>query len=149
MMARGRVGGQVQNPAKTIITVAVTQNCYPNNRRFLNLYPNAGIAYDGDMRFDTDRLTLLLCRDRPLAIRGGRGTQVHCSSGQVWISVAGEPCDRVLARDESFVVDSDALTLIEAFREARLVIAPRAAAPGAAGGSALRTRWRPPRLRAR
>ena len=44
------------------------------------------------------------------------GTRVDCVDGHAWITIDGDPRDIVLARGESFVVDSTAPVIVHALQ---------------------------------
>lgn len=48
----------------------------------------------------------------PLRLHTARGTRVRSLAGTLWVTVDGERDDHVLARGESWVIDSDAPVLV-------------------------------------
>lgn len=72
------------------------------------------------------------------------GTRVDCVDGHAWITIDGDPRDIVLARGESFVVDSGAPVIVHAIQGAAAVAlharAARCPRPPAARPAAWR-RW--------
>jgi hypothetical protein len=65
------------------------------------------------------------------------GTRVDCVDGHAWITIDGDPRDIVLARGESFVVDSTAPVIVHALQgpaavalHARAARCPRPTATG-------------------
>ncbi len=49
-----------------------------------------------------------------IEIRGGRGLEVACHEGAVWITQSNDPLDIVLIADESFVLQSSGLAVVSA-----------------------------------
>ncbi|HSW27215.1 MAG TPA: DUF2917 domain-containing protein [Burkholderiaceae bacterium] len=71
-----------------------------------------------------------------LRLRDAQGLAVVVFEGQVWITLQDDPRDVVLAAGESFSVDRPGLTLVQAFRDSKLLLAetdpgtaPRSEAP--------------------
>ena len=71
-----------------------------------------------------------------LHVLDGQGRAIVVFEGQVWITQENDPRDIVLAAGESFGIDRPGLTLVQAFRDSKLMLveaelglAPRAAAP--------------------
>lgn len=64
----------------------------------------------------------------PVAFRGAKGAVVECLSGRLWVTIAGQPGDFLLAAGERLHVDSDGLGLVEGLPvgELRLVAAAEA-----------------------
>lgn len=52
----------------------------------------------------------------PLRLQSARGTRVRSLAGTLWVTVDGEREDHVLARGESWVVDTDAPVLVSPLR---------------------------------
>jgi len=66
-----------------------------------------------------------------LRLRDAQGLAVVVFEGQVWITLQDDRRDIVLAAGESFSVDRPGLTLVQACRDSRLIVAetdPRTAA---------------------
>ncbi len=57
---------------------------------------------------------VLLAEREVLDIRDGKGIEVRCLGGNVWITQAGDPGDIVLQGGESFVLDRNGLALVTA-----------------------------------
>jgi hypothetical protein len=57
------------------------------------------------MRLDTGEL---------IEIHGGRGFEVACYAGAVWITQSNDPLDVVLSADESFVLEKSGLAIVSA-----------------------------------
>jgi hypothetical protein len=57
-----------------------------------------------------------------LRLRDGQGMAVVVFEGLVWITQSGDRRDIVLAAGESFSVDRPGLTLVQAFRDSKLMV---------------------------
>lgn len=86
---------------------------------------------------------LRLLPDQPLRLRRARGLAVACKSGIVWITVAGRIEDIFLRAGERYVVDSHALTLIEAVEPAAISIHPASPSPRLHLGVSIKEAWLP------
>lgn len=58
-----------------------------------------------------------------LRVQDGQGRAVVVFEGLVWITLEGDRRDIVLAAGESFSVDRPGLTLVQAFRDSKLLLA--------------------------
>jgi len=58
-----------------------------------------------------------------LRLRDAEGLAVVVFEGQVWITLQDDPRDIVLAAGESFSVDRPGLTLVQACRDSKLILA--------------------------
>jgi len=47
-------------------------------------------------------------------IQGGRGIELECHEGAVWITQSNDPLDIVLTADESFVLEKRGLAIVSA-----------------------------------
>ena len=73
-----------------------------------------------------------------LRVSDGQGRAIAVFEGQVWITQQGDQRDIVLAAGESFSLDHQGLTLVQAFRDSKLMLVdaePRAASKSAAMSS--------------
>jgi Protein of unknown function (DUF2917) len=57
-----------------------------------------------------------------LPVRDGEGCAIVLFEGQVWITLQDDPRDIVLAAGESFSIDRPGLTLVQAFRDSKLML---------------------------
>jgi len=79
-----------------------------------------------------------------LRVRDGQGRAIVVFEGQVWITLQDDPRDIVLAAGESFSVDRPGLTLVQAFRDSKLILveaAPRTTALSTTAGSHELYQW--------
>jgi len=91
------------------------------------------------MRIDTPRARLDLQAHELATLRQACRTRLDCLDGVAWVTLDGDTRDIVLARGESFVVDSGADVVISSLTSGTVVdvlppgravrCAPRAAAP--------------------
>jgi hypothetical protein len=58
------------------------------------------------MRLDTPRARLDLAKNELATLRHACRTRLECLEGTAWVTIDNDPRDIVLARGESFVVDS-------------------------------------------
>ena len=65
---------------------------------------------------------VLLAEREVLDIRGGKGIEVRCLGGNVWITQAGDRGDIVLQGGESFVLDRNGLALVTALLDPATVV---------------------------
>jgi len=83
---------------------------------------------------------LMLAKDQVLALPAADGACVTSEDGVVWITQDGDPRDVVLTPGDTFCLERDTATLVQAFAPARIRIAePR---PKAHGFAALLRRLR-------
>jgi hypothetical protein len=47
-------------------------------------------------------------------IQGGRGVELKCHEGAVWITQSNDPLDIVLTADESFLLEKSGLAIVSA-----------------------------------
>jgi hypothetical protein len=95
------------------------------------------------MQIELPSPELRLLPDQPLRLRRGRGLVVACKSGIVWITVAGRIEDIFLSAGERYVVESNALTLIEAVEPAAISIQPISRSPRLRLGISVKESWLP------
>lgn len=77
-----------------------------------------------------------------LRLRDGQGLAVVVFEGLVWITQSGDRRDIVLAAGESFSVDRPGLTLVQAFRDSKLMVVEGGPqAPWPAASSTELHRW--------
>ncbi len=55
-------------------------------------------------------------------IDNGRGTQVFCLKGPVWITQEGDPRDIILSAGQSFLLDRKGVAVVFALREAAITV---------------------------
>ncbi|HJZ42378.1 MAG TPA: DUF2917 domain-containing protein [Hyphomicrobiaceae bacterium] len=55
-------------------------------------------------------------------IENGKGTEVLCLQGAVWITQEGDPRDIVLSPGQSFVVDRRGVAVVYALKEAAITV---------------------------
>lgn len=65
------------------------------------------------MDLDLRNGELCLADNAPVRIKGARGLTVACTAGQVWLTVAGESGDIILAAGQSHIIGNDGLALLE------------------------------------
>ncbi|HSW22637.1 MAG TPA: DUF2917 domain-containing protein, partial [Burkholderiaceae bacterium] len=58
-----------------------------------------------------------------LRVRDGQGRAIVVFEGEVWITLQNDPRDLVLAAGESFSIDRPGLTLVQACRDSKLILA--------------------------
>jgi hypothetical protein len=58
------------------------------------------------------------------AFEGGRGMQVTAVSGTVWLTQAMDPCDVILTRGQSFILDRKGRAVVYALKDAAIVVGP-------------------------
>ena len=64
------------------------------------------------MHLDLHQALVPLTSPVPLRLQSARGTRVRSLAGTLWVTVDGDDTDHVLARGESWVIDSDAPVLV-------------------------------------
>ena len=57
-------------------------------------------------------------------IDGGKGQQITCLGGVVWVTQANDPRDVILSKGQSFIIDRKGLAVVYALREAAIVVGP-------------------------
>jgi len=55
-------------------------------------------------------------------IENGRGTEVLCLEGAVWITQEGDPRDIILSPGQSFVLDRRGVAVVYALKEAAITV---------------------------
>ena len=65
------------------------------------------------MKIDVSASEIRLIDNCPISLRGARGLRITCTSGTIWITVAGEPGDTFLGAGQSHVVQGNGLAIIE------------------------------------
>jgi hypothetical protein len=93
------------------------------------------------MNLELNQDGLCLKSNQVLKVRGGSGHTIICHSGSVWVTQDRDRRDIVLGAGESFALDRNGLTLVQAFEQSAISIAPaavrdRAAVPAARPGHA-------------
>lgn len=86
-----------------------------------------------------DSIEIGLVSSQPVALRRAKGTQVICTAGTVWLTVAGLRADVVLHAGDCFVVRDHKLAVVEAMAQDPTT--------GAAGNATIRLRTGCGRLR--
>lgn len=51
--------------------------------------------------------------NRPVSFRDACGTSLHCVSGMVWVTIAGQPGDFLLHAGEHLQIESSGLAVVE------------------------------------
>ena len=74
-----------------------------------------------------------------LRLCDGRGRAIVVFEGQVWITLEDDRRDIVLAAGESFRVDRPGLTLVQAFRDSKVILVE--GEPGTAAGTYELHQW--------
>jgi hypothetical protein len=98
-------------------------------------------AHEGVMmKIELTAPGIVLGKNQVLALDDAQGARLYNEDGVVWITQDGDPRDIVLRAGESFVLDRDTPTLVQAFSPARVHIAEPE--PRARGLAALGTRLR-------
>ena len=77
---------------------------------------------------------LQLAPNRPLRLSGAAGTRLRAVAGVVWVTMDGDPLDRVLEAGDSLLIESSGPVLVTALggRSALAVCAPPTPATGIA-----------------
>jgi len=81
------------------------------------------------MNLEFDRDEICLNRKQLLRVRNGSGHTIVCRSGSVWVTQVRDGSDTVLSAGESFTLDRDGLTLVQAFERSAISLvrsAPKA-----------------------
>jgi hypothetical protein len=78
------------------------------------------------MRTLLDIRPIALARSSVHRIENGKGSEVLCLKGTVWITQEGDPRDVILGSGQSFVLDRKGVAVAYALRDAAVTIA----APG-------------------
>jgi len=71
------------------------------------------------MKIEVDTPAWLLREGHPLRLQGARGVTIHCLSGRLWLTTAGQADDIFLHPGQCHTVDAGGLTLIEALGQAQ------------------------------
>lgn len=72
------------------------------------------------MDFDLYNSELYLAHNAPVRLMSARGVRIVCTAGRVWLTVAGEAGDILLAAGESHLVTGRGLALLEAIGDGRV-----------------------------
>jgi hypothetical protein len=72
------------------------------------------------MDLDLFNSELCLAADAPIRLLSARGVRIRCTSGVVWLTIAGEAGDIFLAAGDSYLVRSRGLALLEAIGGGRV-----------------------------
>ena len=65
------------------------------------------------MKIDVSASEIRLIDNCPISLRGARDLRITCTSGTIWITVAGEPGDTFLSAGQSHVVQGNGLAIVE------------------------------------
>lgn len=96
------------------------------------------------MQFDAPQAVLPLSSRRPLRLTDARGTRLRSLAGTLWVTIDGDPLDRVLQAGESLVIDTVQPLLVSALGgTASVGICAPAPARSAWAGLWARRGWRP------
>lgn len=68
------------------------------------------------MRLDLGKATVSLVPGQLLKLKGAKRTRVTCLAGEIWITQEGSGRDEFVSAGESVTLQTEGLTLIEAFR---------------------------------
>jgi len=72
------------------------------------------------MDFDLYNSELYLAHNAPVRLVSAQGVRIVCTAGRVWLTVAGEAGDVLLAAGESHLVRGRGLALLEAIGDGRV-----------------------------
>lgn len=72
------------------------------------------------MDLDLFNSELCLADDAPIRLLSARGVRIRCTSGVVWLTIAGEASDIFLAAGDSYLVRGRGLALLEAIGGGRV-----------------------------
>jgi hypothetical protein len=72
------------------------------------------------MDLDLFNSELCLADDAPIRLLSARGVRIRCTSGVVWLTIAGEAGDIFLAAGDSYLVRGRGLALLEAIGGGRV-----------------------------
>lgn len=87
------------------------------------------------MRLELNQDGLCMKRKQLLKVRGGAGNAIVCHSGSVWVTQDGDQRDIILDAGESFVLDRNGATLVQALEQSAVSFTRHAHL----GGSAVAT----------
>ena len=92
------------------------------------------------MQRTSGQIEVKICAGAVLRLRDARGCAVQVAAGRVWITEEIDSRDLLLTAEMQYQIAHDGLTLLQAFRESRLIINPPQSAGrrlelGAAGSS--------------
>lgn len=79
-------------------------------------------------RFHPSRTEMTFIRNQIRQVKSPLGVTLECLSGQVWITLDGDPRDVVLDPGQMFTVDRDQRTLVMALDEATVLCTRSASA---------------------
>jgi len=84
--------------------------------------PVRGTPWRFDMNNDLRQPLTELAADAMLRVHDGRGRVIVVFEGRVWITQVNDRRDFVLGGGESFPIDRPGLTLVQAFRDSKLMV---------------------------
>jgi hypothetical protein len=73
------------------------------------------------MNNDLIQVARALRKGQVLHFRRGRGQRFECLSGNLWITLDGDPRDIILEAGDGFTVDADGAILVSALSDVRFV----------------------------
>lgn len=76
------------------------------------------------MQPDSNTIEVRIAARGFLRLRDARGCTVRVADGQVWVTEEGDSRDSLLTPNARYCVARDGLTLVQAFREARVTVYP-------------------------
>lgn len=79
------------------------------------------------MNIEFNQDGLCLKRNQVVTVRGGIGRSIVCDSGTVWVTQDGDARDIILRAGESFTIDRNGPTLVQAFEPGSISITRSAA----------------------
>ncbi len=74
------------------------------------------------MNIELNQNGLCLKRNQVVTVRGGLGHSIVCDSGIVWVTQDGDPRDIILRAGQSFTIDRNGPTLVQAFEPGTISI---------------------------
>jgi len=101
--------------------------CHDSNACYKEIGMNIELNQDG----------LCLKRNQVVTVRRGIGHSIVCDSGTVWVTQDGDPRDIILRAGESFTIDRNGPTLVQAFEPGSISIRRSAAQSRASVPAAL------------
>ena len=81
------------------------------------------------MKIDIGSGQIQLAEGHPLSLRGACGQRIECTTGMVWITVAGQFADIFLSAGQSHQVQGNGLTLVESIGTGSIRIGKPAGLP--------------------
>ena len=82
------------------------------------------------MHNDLNLSTITLARGGLWRVSAGRGQQVLCLDGTLWLTQEGDPRDVVLEAGEQALIERDGLSVVSALSDSRFVLLHDAASLG-------------------